>query len=287
MSAFTTRAQLAPEGKILRREDANLWLKGEALLERTRVHADAILAMAQVSADEERMRGFSAGVNAARNEQSQLILDMVARRDLYLGNVEKDLIGVVINALRKIVSDFDDLEKTQIAVASALKALRKQAVATIRVGPSNYEEIRASTNTLIRLCPNLEVLEVEMDPRLKPGACVLISDIGVVETDIETQIRAIENAIGGVNTNHGTTGIAQHKPPMLTPPGHSIASPNTAVWQSGIDRRKQPLAVDRRKIPATIELGGGNRWLTGSERRKHSQTDDRRITPRPNQEDKS
>lgn len=273
MNAPTARTQLAPQGKILRREDASLWAKGEALLARTRVHADAILAMAHVSADEERMRGFSAGVNAARSEQAQLILDMVARRDMYLGSVEKDLIGVVANAVRKIVGEFDDFEKTRIAVAGALKALRKQAVATIRVGPSNYEEIRASADTLMRLCPNLEVLEVEMDPRLKPGACTLISDIGVVETDIETQIRAIESAIGGVSVDTEHADAVKPPVPKLVVNKTTGSEP---VWQSGGERRKRALSADRRRLPVTVELEGDGCWLSGAERRKHPQTVDRR-----------
>jgi type III secretion protein L len=274
MNAPTARTQLAPQGKILRREEVSLWSKGEALLARTRVHADAILAMAHVSADEERMRGFSAGVNAARSEQAQLILDMVARRDMYLGSVEKDLIGVVANAVRKIVGEFDDFEKTRIAVAGALKALRKQAVATIRVGPSNYEEIRASASILMRLCPNLEVLEVEMDPRLKPGACTLISDIGVVETDIETQIRAIESAIGGVSvdTEHANTA----KPQVPTKLVLNKTTGSEPVWQSGGERRKRAPSADRRRLPVTVELEGDGCWLSGAERRKHPPTFDRR-----------
>jgi hypothetical protein len=57
---------------------------------------------------------------------------------------------------------------------------------------------------LINACPNLNVLIVESDSRISPGACWLSSDIGVVETDLETQIREIEytlsRSIAGITT---------------------------------------------------------------------------------------
>ncbi|MES2772085.1 MAG: type III secretion system stator protein SctL [Pseudomonadota bacterium] len=269
--------QLIPEGKIVRREEASLWAKGDALLARTRVHADAMLAMARVSASEERARGFAAGESAARSEQSQLIIDAVARRDLYLSGVEKELIGVVANAVRKIVGDFDDFERTRIAVVGALKALRKQSLATVRVGPSNYDEIRAAAEELAKLCPNLEVLDVEMDPRLRPGACTLVSDIGVVESDVETQIRAIENAIGRVGISTGSAGNPVNFPSAeLKNAAEKDEAATDVVWKSGGERRNYLAPSDRRRMPVTIEIDGNATWLGDNDRRKELTDNDRR-----------
>lgn len=65
----------------------------------------------------------------------------------------------------------------------------------MRVHPSHYEHFVSIADRLARECPPMQLLTVEQDARLKPGVCVLTCGAGVVETDLEGQIRAIENAL--------------------------------------------------------------------------------------------
>lgn len=189
------RSRLARDGKLIHREDAACWKQGRDWLEQAEREAQALLAKAKECALAEEMRGFATGLDQARSEQAQLILDAAVRRDAYLATVETDLVGVVTHAVRKIFAEFDDAERVRIVVANALRALRNQNQVKVRVHPSQQAALQSSVETLMAACPNLKVLTVESDSRLRPGMCSLSSEIGVVETDLETQLHEIERAL--------------------------------------------------------------------------------------------
>ena len=112
-----------------------------------------------------------------------------------MAEVESELVSVVINAVRSIFSQFNDHERATLAVGKALKALRQQTQATLHVHPSHHDALCAAVPALLRDTPALQSLIVERDSRLKPGTFVLRSAMGLVETDLESQLRAIENAL--------------------------------------------------------------------------------------------
>lgn len=187
--------RLARQGKIVRREEFAFWKTGQQCLELAQADARTIIATGQDNAVREEARGYAEGRRRAQQEQAQITLDMIGRRDAYIANVEVELIAVVMNAVRKIFSEFDDAERARIVVSKALHTLRNQTQATVRVHPDQYEAVRRSADALTSVCPNLRSFAVESDPRISPGSCILSSDIGMVETDLDTQINAIEASL--------------------------------------------------------------------------------------------
>jgi type III secretion protein L len=188
------RARLLRDGKLIRREDAACWHTGTQFVEQANREAAAIRSEALEQAEEERRRGYAAGIDAANVERAGIIADALAHRDAYLAAVEPELIGVVLNAVRKIFAEFDEPARVRIVVGKALKTLREQTHATVRVHPSEFEALQASAALLASQYPSLQMLSVESDARIEAGRCVLSTDVGIVETDIESQIREIENA---------------------------------------------------------------------------------------------
>lgn len=187
--------RLARQGKLIRSEDIALWKTGQQYLEMAQADARAIIATAQENAVRQEACAYAEGIRRAQEEQIRITLDMIARRDAYLAKMDVELAAVVVNAMRKIFSEFDDAERARIVVSKALNTLRNQTQGTIRVHPDQYEAVRRSADTLARVCPNLRSLVIESDPRIAAGSCILSSDIGMVETDLDIQINAIENSL--------------------------------------------------------------------------------------------
>jgi len=182
-------------GKIIRREDANILLDAARVLAEAQAEAARVLdtTLRQANEQADALRHDTA--QAAAQERSHLMLQAVASRDAYMAEVESELVGVVINAVRSIFSQYTDHERAVLAVGKALRALRQQTQATLHVHPSHYEALCAAVPDLLRDTPPLQSLVVERDSRLKPGTSVLSSAMGLVETDLESQLRAIENAL--------------------------------------------------------------------------------------------
>lgn len=182
-------------GKIIRREDARHFRQATQVLADAKIEASSLLEAALQQANDQAGRIRQEGVEAAAQEKSRLMLQAIASRDAYMTEVESELVSVVINAVRSIFSQYNDHERAALAVGKALKALRQQTQATLHVHPSHHDALCAAVPALLRDTPGLQSLSVERDTRLKPGTFVLRSAMGLVETDLESQLRAIENAL--------------------------------------------------------------------------------------------
>jgi type III secretion protein L len=183
------------DGKIVRREDARCYDNAKRVLRAAQKEGVRMINAARGEIEQQRLAGYGEGVRDGRRELARVFADAILRRDVYFANAEQEVCNLVIAGVRKIFAEFDDAEKTRIAVRKALSALRSHTQAVIRVNPSQYESVRQDLSHVTALFPNLSMLTIEPDGTVPDTACIMSSDLGTVETDIETQIEALEIAL--------------------------------------------------------------------------------------------
>ena len=67
---------------------------------------------------------------------------------------------------------------------------------TIRVAPADEKAVREGLASMLASVPGgASFLDVVPDARLERGACLLESELGVVDASLETQLKALENAL--------------------------------------------------------------------------------------------
>lgn len=192
--ARTLQAHVAPGSRVLRADEVGAWADAEAMLTAARAQADAIVAGAQDALEQARQRGYAEGLTQARMEQAEKMIDTVSRTVDYFAKVETDMVALVMASVRKIMGDFDDRQRVVIAVKSALSVVRNQKQMTLRVHPQQVEAVRAHINELLAAYPGVGYLDIVPDGRLKSEACILESEIGMVEASVEGQITALQGA---------------------------------------------------------------------------------------------
>lgn len=192
--ARTLQAHVAPGTCVLRADEVGAWAHAEAMLAAARAQADAIVAGAQDAFEQERQRGYTEGLAEARMEQAEKMIDTVSRTVDYFAKVETEMVALVMASVRKIMGDFDDQQRVVIAVKSALSVVRNQKQMTLRVHPQQVEAVRAHINELLAAYPGVGYLDIVPDGRLTSEACILESEIGMVEASVEGQITALQGA---------------------------------------------------------------------------------------------
>ena len=186
--------QLAPGTRIVPAADVAAWTDAQGLLAAARAQAQAIVASAQEQLAQERARGYAEGVAEAKMEQMEKMIETVGRTVEYFAAVENDVVALVMGAVRKIVDDFDDEQRVLTVVKNALSVVRNQKQMTLRLHPSQVETVRGHVNDLLAAYPGVGYLDILADGRLQPDACILESEIGMVEASIEGQIAALQGA---------------------------------------------------------------------------------------------
>lgn len=188
----------APGTRLIRAEEYSRLLEAGELLAAARGRADAIRAEAEEAYETRRREGYEDGVMEGRMEQAEKMMETAMQAVEYIENIEETLVKVVTSAVRKIIGELDERERIVRVVRTALVSVRSQQKVLIRVCPADESAVREALAAMIASAPGgVSFLDVSADPRMKPGDCILESELGVVDAGLETQLRALENALAG------------------------------------------------------------------------------------------
>ena len=180
--------------QVLSGRDRQAWADAQALLDHARAQADAIVAGAQAAFEAERKRGYAEGREEALLDQAEKMIETVGRTVDYFARVENEMVELVMQAVRKVVDGFDSRETVMIVVRNALAVVRNQKHMTLRLHPEEVEIVRTRVNELLAAYPGVGYLDIIADARLLRGACILESEIGMVEASLDGQIEALRKA---------------------------------------------------------------------------------------------
>lgn len=186
---------IRPDQKILRAGDYQLWLEAQAVLEHARLEAERIIASAVAAREEEKERGYREGQAEARMEAAERMLENIGSTIDYYEQVESEVAEIVLACVQKIVAGFDDQERVVSTVKGALAVVRNQKQVTLRVAPTSVNVVKVHMTELLADFPGVGFIDVLADARLNDDACILETEIGIVEASIAGQIAALRSAI--------------------------------------------------------------------------------------------
>ncbi len=192
--ATPTVASPDPSVRRIPAADYLIWHDASCVLEAAHADAEAIRAGAREAYEQEKVRGYQEGLVAARLEAAEKMIENVGRTVDYFEKVEDRMSDLVLQAVRRIVSDFSDRERVVMVVRGALAVVRNQKQETLRVAPDRLEMVRQATDELLVAYPGIGYLDLVADSRLREDACILETEIGIVEASIEGQIAAVGRA---------------------------------------------------------------------------------------------
>lgn len=185
---------LAPGAKRVPKAALADWVQAQDLLTKAQAQAEAIREDAHAAFEAERQRGHAQGLEEARLDQAEQMIENVSRTIDYFAKVEAQMVDLVMQSVRKIVMDFDDEARVTSTVKNALSVVRNQKQMTLRLNPQQVDMVKARVNDLLAAYPGVGYLDIVADHRLKPDACILESEIGLVEASLEGQLSALRNA---------------------------------------------------------------------------------------------
>ena len=190
-----TKDSVTPAGRILKAADVAVLLEANTVLEQAQERADAILKQAEEAYETRRQEGYRDGQEEGRLEHAEKVFETVLSSVEYLENLEQTIVEVVTSSIRKVIGEMDDREVIVRIVRNALVFVRNQQRVTIRVAPADEAAVREAMAAMLQGSPSTtSFLDVVADGRLERGACLLESELGVVDASLSTQLRALNNA---------------------------------------------------------------------------------------------
>lgn len=181
-----------PATLVLNPGDAMAWVGAQEVIQAAAQEAERIREQARQEYDRERERGYRDGLEQAQMEQIERMLENASRMVDFFSSVEQRMVSLVMQAVRRIVADFDDHQRVMTVVQSGLAVMRNQKQLTLRLAPDQLEAVRSRAAELLEKFPGVGMIDFVPDSRLKGDAAIFESEIGVVEASLEAQLSALE-----------------------------------------------------------------------------------------------
>jgi type III secretion protein L len=184
--------ELKPGERIIKAHDYAYFIKSEQIAKEARENKRKGELAATEALLKAVQNGIAQGAEESRKQLSEQMLKASSDTLAQLAKVEKDLLDVVVNAVRKIINDYDDDKLALAMVRNGLKLVCKSQRVIVRVNPKKIDKLMQG---LAGLNHNIDFLEIMPDENLADTDCVLESDIGIVRASLEEQLQHIENSL--------------------------------------------------------------------------------------------
>lgn len=180
---------------ILSKEEFAPIAQATALLADAEARAAAIVAESEAAYQRECARGYEDGMAKARLEAAERLLEESGILDAKLREIERDLAQVVTTCVRKLVDTFDDITRAEATVRGALKQMRREKKAELRVSSEQLAHFRAAIGDIIKDFPEVELVDVIEDTSLVAPQVILETSIGRVEGDFGRRLAELEEIL--------------------------------------------------------------------------------------------
>ena len=179
---------VSPLGNLVKGRDHHVVAEGDQLLAEVREQGRRAY---DAAVEQGRRQGEAEG----RKRAAALMADTVAAAQGQLRVSERRLIAIVMEAVRRIIGEFDDTELTSRLVRNLVAEAERQGRIRLRVSPGQLTTVR----DLVRRMPSqpgeAKFVEVVADPSVDDRACRMESELGFVETSIDAQLEVLQAAL--------------------------------------------------------------------------------------------
>lgn len=187
---------LPPAGKhILKADEYGQLIKANEILDAAHQKASETIAQACEIYESRKKQGYEDGLEEGRLEHLEKIMHTSMKAIDYFESMEKSIANLVTQCLEKVVGEMDNQELILRIVRSGLAIARNEQRVVVRVCPDELKAVQDANATLLQAYPGISILDITADPRLKRGACLVESELGVVDASLDTQLSAIKRAI--------------------------------------------------------------------------------------------
>ncbi len=191
----TTAVPRRPVARILRAAEARAWQDGHAFLDEARRDAQQLRDAARRAYAAEYAQGYEDGKAQGDADAARLVSETAVKVDRYLGGLEAEITHLALDVVRRVLGEFDASMLVAKAAAQAVTEIRRAKYLKVRVHPASVNRVRDELNAVLRESDLGMTVEIDADNALATGACILSTDIAVIDASIEAQLKAIAAAI--------------------------------------------------------------------------------------------
>jgi type III secretion system HrpE/YscL family protein len=177
--------------------------KAETIIAEAEAEAAAIRQRAQrvlneVEAVREKARkdGFAAGESKGLSQVTEKLVKIEAIKEKFYKEAEKDVIKLVTAIAEKVIGKI--VEERPEVIRDVVRQALERSIGdriTVRINPDDYKALVKENVEFRDVLDRTKRLHFKEDDTIAKGGCVVETEVGTIDAQIETQIDAIKKAL--------------------------------------------------------------------------------------------
>ena len=188
--------EIAPDVQILPASEFSTALTAAALLKK--VEKEALHYKKEIVTECEKIKesafqeGFQEGLVSLNEHLFALNAELKALRE----EVQKKILPLALKAARKLVGEELRLHPDRIVdiVLASLKPVTQHKKITIYVNKADLDQLEAHKPKIRKIFEQLESLSLQERDDIEPGGCIIETEVGIINAQLENQWRVLESA---------------------------------------------------------------------------------------------
>ncbi|MDP2599979.1 MAG: FliH/SctL family protein [Deltaproteobacteria bacterium] len=192
------------ESRIIGKEEIKAKTKVEKILDaaqkeadRIRAEAEALRLTVQVEMERAKQKGYAEGKEEGSSELAEEIVRVRKLKEKFFANAEPDVLKLVMDIAEKVIGKLAAQHKEAIhaIVHQALERSLGDKI-VVRLHPADLKRLQTMDLNFKDILDRTKHLHFKEDETIQQGGCVVETEIGTIDAQLETQLKAIKKALG-------------------------------------------------------------------------------------------
>lgn len=190
------QVRVAPGKKVIPSKEFSTLEKADKLLKEVKKEAEEFkkttFAESETIKEQAFQEGFQEGLVSLNQHLFALDQELKAIRN----DIQKKILPLALKAARKIIGEELKLHPDRIVdiVLNSLKPVTQHRRIHIYVNKADLQELEDNRNKLKKIFEHLENLSIQERDDIEPGGCMIETEAGIINAQLENQWRALESA---------------------------------------------------------------------------------------------
>jgi type III secretion protein L len=188
--------RMEPGKKIIPAKDYALLQKANQIVKTVELEAREFTKQTAIDAEKTKDLAFQEGFQEGLIALNQHLLKLDEELKMLRMQVQEKILPLALKAARKIVGEELKLHPDRVVdiVLTSLKPVTQHKKIVIYVNKADLEELEKSKSKIKKIFEHLESLSIQERSDIEPGGCIIQTEAGIINAQLENQWQALEAA---------------------------------------------------------------------------------------------
>jgi type III secretion protein L len=193
----TAKKVLSPHEMKALQETQVILKNAQTEAEEIKDKARKILLAVEVHRDQAKKQGFDKGHEEGLASVTEFIIRYQKNQDDFVEKFKSEAVALIYQIAEKMIGD--TLKNSDEALLKMVQKVTQSSTGTkllILLNPEDHERVKQNESRVATLFADVQSLQWRASDAVKPGGCIVESELGTVEAQLDTQLAAIKKALG-------------------------------------------------------------------------------------------